>query len=145
MYIFNPHQGAPPKSFWCTPPAGIDIHLDLWRNLTAPCQPLNYSALTQITGELADYQCDSYQFEGGSRATVVNEWNLVCDREQLVSVTETSFLVGTALGSLCSGWVSDKFGRRHTLMVLAATQAVFGKYIRREYSFVGIIIWLFGN
>lgn len=130
-YVFRAFQGAPPNRFWCTPPEAVaadHFALDTWTKVANPCAPLNYtSLLPNVAGALADYRCDSYQFHGDSPVTVVTEWSLVCDRYHLVSVTEMSFLVGTAIGSLCSGWVSDKFGRRHTLMMLATAQAVFGK------------------
>jgi len=36
------------------------------------------------------------------------QWQLVCDREQLVKVAEMMFLAGVAVGGLVSGMVSDR-------------------------------------
>nr|CAD7587852.1 unnamed protein product [Timema genevievae] len=44
------------------------------------------------------------------------QWNLVCDRQALPNVAEMMFLAGVALGGLISGMISDRFGRKKTLM-----------------------------
>jgi hypothetical protein len=36
------------------------------------------------------------------------QWQLVCDRAQLVNVAEMMFLAGVAAGGLVSGMVSDR-------------------------------------
>uniref|UniRef100_A0A182T940 Major facilitator superfamily (MFS) profile domain-containing protein n=1 Tax=Anopheles maculatus TaxID=74869 RepID=A0A182T940_9DIPT len=43
-----------------------------------------------------------------------------------MSIVEMCFLAGAALGSVGSGWISDQFGRRHTLMGFALIQGVTG-------------------
>lgn len=59
-------------------------------------------------------------------ATIGSEWNLVCDRKQLMSIVEMSLLAGTADGSVCGGWISVKLGRRGTLMALASIHTGIG-------------------
>lgn len=110
-----------------------NINLETWRNLSRPCEQINLKdiliAAEQIfdtTEDFHPYDCDEYEFEGYQN--VISEWKLVCDREHLVSVVEMCFLAGAAIGSICSGWVSDRYGRRHTLMVLILLQAFFGMY-----------------
>lgn len=109
-----------------------NITISQWRNLTKPCEPIDLktilSANKQTFNESEDfhpYDCYAYDFDGNEN--VISEWNLVCDREHLASVVEMCFLVGAAVGSIFSGWVSDRYGRRHTLMVLILMQAIFGK------------------
>lgn len=108
----------------------LDMNLSDWRNMTSPCEALNSTQLSLYSSELAFYECDNYEYEGDDN--IISEWNLVCDRSHLVSVVEMCFLAGAAVGSICSGWVSDRFGRRHTLLILATTQTVFGMYIDTE-------------
>lgn len=59
--------------------------------------------------------------------TIVSEWSLVCDRLYLASVVESCFLLGAGMGSVTSGWISDQYGRKNTLMAFASVQLVTGK------------------
>lgn len=58
----------------------------------------------------------------------MQEFELVCDRN-ILSLVETCFLVGAAAGAVLSGWISDRFGRRHTLMAFVTIQSVFGEFV----------------
>lgn len=120
-------------NYYCAPPEGLeDINITLWRSLTKPCEPIDLKIILPATDQSYDlsedfysFDCDVYDFDG--QENVISEWNLVCDREYLVNVVEMCFLAGAAIGSICSGWVSDRYGRRHTLMVLILLQAIIGK------------------
>lgn len=59
--------------------------------------------------------------------TVISDWGLVCDRKQLNNMAEMVFLAGVALGGLVSGIISDKYGRKKTLMTSIFLQALLGK------------------
>lgn len=59
--------------------------------------------------------------------TIIAEWSLVCDKAYLTSFVEMCFLTGAAIGSVVSGWISDRFGRKHTLMCFAMIQAICGE------------------
>lgn len=96
-----------------------------WTNATPVCGAPNATALRHMDARLADYGCERYVFEGPH--TVIAEWSLVCERFHLLSVVEMCFLAGAGVGSMCSGWLSDKFGRRHTLMGFVVAQSVLGK------------------
>ena len=56
-------------------------------------------------------------------STLVTEFNLVCDpaREVWVPIFNSCFMLGLALGSLIFGVLSDKLGRRHTLLLAILT------------------------
>lgn len=62
-----------------------------------------------------------------SGTTVISDFNLVCDRKQLNNMAEMVFLAGVALGGLVSGIISDKYGRKKTLMTSIFLQALLGK------------------
>lgn len=120
------------NEFHCARPEGIDDdNIELWRNLTKPCEPNNLKHILiatnqefNATEDFHTFDCVAYEYEGNEN--IISEWNLVCDRAHLVYVAEMCFLAGAAVGSICSGWVSDRYGRRHTLMVLILLQAIFG-------------------
>jgi MFS family permease len=61
--------------------------------------------------------------------TIISEWSIVCDRHYLESVVESCFLAGAGLGSVSSGWISDRYGRKNTLMIFATIQFVTGEYL----------------
>lgn len=103
-----------------------NMDMNKWKNMTEPCKSVNNTALLLYSSYLESYECNTYEYEGDSN--IISEWDLVCDRYNLLSVVEMCFLAGAAIGSICSGWVSDRFGRRHTLMILATTQTIFGKH-----------------
>lgn len=110
-----------------------DVDIELWRNLTMPCEQNDLKdiliGLNQVinnTEHYINYDCEAYEYEGHDN--IIKEWNLVCDQQYLVPTIELCFLAGTAIGSISSGWVSDRYGRRHTLMVLLLLQAIFGMY-----------------
>ncbi|XP_014283794.1 organic cation transporter protein [Halyomorpha halys] len=61
--------------------------------------------------------------------TLVTEWDLVCDRKYLLNVAEMMYLMGVAVGGLVCGYISDRFGRKKTLMFSLLCQMVIGVFI----------------
>ncbi|XP_067642116.1 uncharacterized protein [Eurosta solidaginis] len=130
------------KDFWCARPDNApDMDVSLWRNLSQPVGAcsilnLNYSQLPDllplnILGSSQLIPCTKFEFsseEIGARS-IVEEFDLVCSRKELISVMEMSFLAGAALGSVSSGWISDRFGRKHTLMAFVLVQIVAGTLV----------------
>ena len=120
------------------------MDVTMWKNLTQTSDScsildMDYSRMTTLTS-LLDYlktplhtlnytECSSFEFSSGENdgKTLVEEFNLVCSRRQLLSVVEMCFLAGAAVGSVSSGWISDRFGRKHTLMGFALIQTTFGE------------------
>ena len=45
------------------------------------------------------------------------DFNLVCDRAGLLSIRQMIFFLGMVIGCLCTGQLSDKFGRKKTMLV----------------------------
>ncbi|XP_037951380.1 organic cation transporter protein [Teleopsis dalmanni] len=127
------------KDFWCARPTDmLDMNATTWKNLTQPngdsCTILDsddyFTLLTLAAEDNTSYtNCKNFEFyhaEGDTSVTLVEEFNLVCGRRNLLSVVEMCFLAGAAIGSVSSGWISDRFGRKHTLMCFASIQAIFG-------------------
>lgn len=71
---------------------------------------------------------DRFVFDSSiSDKTIQSEWNVVCEDATLLHFIEMCFLAGAAIGSLLSGTLSDEYGRRHTLMIVVALQAIIGE------------------
>lgn len=60
--------------------------------------------------------------------TVISEFALLCGRKQLNNMAEMMFLAGVTLGGLVSGIISDKYGRKKTLMASILIQTLLGKF-----------------
>lgn len=54
------------------------------------------------------------------------QWDLICDKSILGSVSSSVIFAGWLLGVVILGWVSDKFGRREVMYFSTALAAVFG-------------------
>ncbi|BFF89089.1 organic cation transporter protein [Drosophila madeirensis] len=137
IYVFQ----TAPKDFWCAQPANLQqMNLSEWRNLSQTADgclllDVDYTQLILEDGKLTNWpanasdlgyrQCQDFEFSGNEALTLVQEFELVCGRD-ILSLVETCFLVGAAAGAVLSGWISDRFGRRHTLMAFVTIQSVFG-------------------
>ena len=91
-------------------------------------------------------ECKSWEYDMSLIGkTIVSEWSIVCSKGYLTSVVESCFLAGkrvafkkiikfnfcnffsgAGLGSVSSGWISDQYGRKPTLMTFATIQLVTG-------------------
>lgn len=146
-HIFVPTFHAAPRDYWCTAPAHLS-HLEpqVWREYSQPsgaCRILDlpWGNITEeqvINGSAPKAElipcshwtwADSHFSGGVDTATVVSEWHLVCDRASLLSAAEAAFLAGVALGGLVSGVISDRYGRRTTLIIASVTQTAIGTLI----------------
>ncbi|VVC43030.1 Hypothetical protein CINCED_3A022033 [Cinara cedri] len=153
IYVLT-FQGAD-TDFWCAPPPGVlqRISVDQWKNLSGvfpaitptktpvynPCyyRDLNYESLLEknnykdllqtYTDKDKIKACTSWQFNTSEFGdTITSEWNLVCDRKDLKNFAEMMFLMGVAFGGFFSGLVSDRFGRKKTLMASLIMQLALG-------------------
>ncbi|XP_017031297.1 organic cation transporter protein isoform X2 [Drosophila kikkawai] len=139
VYVFQ----TAPKDFWCAQPDHLrQMSLSEWRNLSQTSNgclllDVDYSQVSYNGNQLINWpanaselgyrQCPHFEFSDvdGPAKTLVQEFELVCGRD-ILSLVETCFLVGAAAGAVLSGWISDRFGRRHTLMAFVTIQSVFG-------------------
>ncbi|XP_074529206.1 solute carrier family 22 member 4 [Halichoeres trimaculatus] len=97
--------------------------LDVVRNLSAegyvPGRDVNLTELGQegcLDGW--SYSKEIYQ------SNIVTEWDLVCDNQWKVPFASSTLFVGYLLGSLVSGQLSDRFGRKKVVFFSLAAQCV---------------------
>ncbi|XP_034539083.1 solute carrier family 22 member 5-like isoform X2 [Notolabrus celidotus] len=98
--------------------------LDVVRNLSAqgflPGRDVNLTELQQegcVDGW--SYSKDIYQ------STIVSEFDLVCSEQWKQTFTSTVFFLGVLVGSLISGQLSDRFGRKPVFFATLVVQTVF--------------------
>ncbi|KAF6721099.1 Solute carrier family 22 member 5 [Oryzias melastigma] len=97
--------------------------LDIVKNLSSegyvPGRDVNLTNLQQeacLDGW--SYSTEIYQ------STIVTEWNLVCDNQWKVPFASSSLFVGYLFGSLISGQLSDRFGRKKVVFMSLAAQCL---------------------
>jgi OCT family organic cation transporter-like MFS transporter 4/5 len=57
--------------------------------------------------------CSHYDYDPSIfTSTVVTEFNLVCDRQYIQTLSKTIYMMGMLVGSFVFGWLGDKCGRR---------------------------------
>jgi OCT family organic cation transporter-like MFS transporter 4/5 len=57
-------------------------------------------------------------------STIVSQWDLVCDRAWLVDLVSTVYMVGRLIACIIYGPISDRFGRKLTVIVFHAVKMV---------------------
>ena len=103
------------------PPWTVDFHnssIDVW--------PGNITRDKKVLGHCVP-GCVDYEFDHEFWvSTMVTEWDLVCDNSWLKTLAKLLLFTGFALGSFCSGLVSDRYGRKVAIWVSSVTMVVFG-------------------
>ncbi|CAL1296171.1 unnamed protein product [Larinioides sclopetarius] len=127
---------APNVDHWCARPKEVmqsNISLEEWKNFSLPivksrsgvdeysrCTMYNISVKNGSLHRLGNadiIKCNSWEYDlSFYKSTIVNEWNLVCDKEWLVSMSKTIYMLAFFLSSLINGQLSDRFGRRKVLI-----------------------------
>ncbi|XP_077381420.1 solute carrier family 22 member 7-like isoform X2 [Festucalex cinctus] len=77
------------------------------------------------------------------KSTLATEWDLVCERRRLSGAMTTVFFVGLMLGAAVSGTLSDRFGRKTTVLVSYVTTAFFGLASALSYNFTMFAVMRF--
>ncbi|KAL1252329.1 hypothetical protein QQF64_017022 [Cirrhinus molitorella] len=84
---------------------------------------------------------DGWEYDKGTYiSTIVSEWDLVCSDDWRAPLTSSLFYSGVLTGSLISGQMSDRFGRKNVLFVTMAIQTVFTSI--KISSILGCFRWL---
>ncbi|XP_053568753.1 solute carrier family 22 member 7 [Bombina bombina] len=82
--------------------------------------------------------CDQgYVFDTSTyTSTTVTQWDLVCEKKGLNQASATFFFIGLTVGSIISGYLSDRFGRRKILLLSFLGSTLFGVMSALSVSFV---------
>ncbi|XP_053597210.1 organic cation transporter protein-like [Microplitis demolitor] len=68
--------------------------------------------------------CSSFVFDKSGRSTIVNEWQLVCDRKVHRANTFLAYAFGKLVGGGILGIAADKYGRKKSLIISLVLQTV---------------------
>ncbi|KAK5918298.1 hypothetical protein CgunFtcFv8_003073 [Champsocephalus gunnari] len=97
----------------------LDVVINMSAEGLIPGRDVNLTDLVQegcLDGW--NYSKDIYQ------SNIVTEWDLVCDDQWKVPFASSTLFVGYLFGSLISGHVSDRFGRKKVVFISLVAQSV---------------------
>lgn len=84
--------------------------IDYQCSLPAGYEDRNVSKCFKFEGSTE--KCSHWQFDNTFYTkTLIDEFELVCDREHYISMTKSIFQIGYLVSSILTGWMSDKYGR----------------------------------
>ena len=92
-------------------------------------------------------KCESWDYDQSFwRRTIIQEWDLVCERNELRKLTQQATFFGLLVGVFASGLISDRFGRMPAMMSLLSCCVLFGllSAFATSYTVFLIGIWACG-
>jgi len=128
---------APPVDHWCARPDTLSHwSMEQWRNFSSPpgdsCHIYNRSYSVYADVNFSDVYppstishdlipCSSWHFDNSWYLnTIRQKFNLVCDDAILNNVASSTFFAGTGVGVFIAGLLSDKIGRKKTILIFIA-------------------------
>ncbi|KAK2176140.1 hypothetical protein NP493_680g00020 [Ridgeia piscesae] len=135
---------------WCHVPELANLSDDLQRYISVPntdgephtysqcyMYHLNYSGYStkeflrwnrsaHVDTNTPTKKCNSWQYDQSVfTSTYVSAMDLVCDRAWMVSLIQTIYMTGFLSGCIGFGQLSDRIGRKKTLVISLACETVF--------------------
>ncbi|CAD5117723.1 DgyrCDS6470 [Dimorphilus gyrociliatus] len=83
-------------------------------------------------------KCPNGTSFSGSVFSIVNEWDLTCDKAYLVELSQTILVVGVIVGAMLCSSLSDRFGRKVVFLSSMLAESVLGclvTFMPNYYSF----------
>ncbi|XP_076336274.1 organic cation transporter protein-like isoform X2 [Tachypleus tridentatus] len=132
---------APDIDHWCSrPPAYSNLTVNQWKSLAIPpvknesnsttySHCLMYENITAFSlgGEHSNVTCTSWEYDNSFyTSTVVDEWDLVCGSDWLLSMSTTIVMTGFLFSVFICGQLSDRFGRRPITLTCIALSLLSG-------------------
>ncbi|XP_044536581.1 solute carrier family 22 member 20-like [Gracilinanus agilis] len=78
-----------------------------------------------------------------SPSSIITEWDLVCERKSLKSVTQIIFMGGQQVGTVFFGILSDRFGRRTMLLWSSLMATITGACTALMPTLAGFTVFTF--
>ena len=136
-HIFHAGFITPKQRFWCNkaldeagnnipPPWTVECKYNDTITTMVDVWPSNMTTDKKLLGHCIP-ECVDYEFDPDFWvSTLVTEWDLVCEKSWLKTLAKMLLFTGLALGSFCSGLVSDRFGRKIAIWSSSVTMCIFG-------------------
>jgi len=137
-HIFHAGFITPKQKFWCEKAINDKTGEDIPPPWSVTYQYPEKNQTYLVYPGMHDYEnkkllghcipgCVDYEFDHSFWvSTMITEWDLVCERSWLKTLAKLLLFTGFALGSFCSGLVSDRYGRKIAIWVCSVMMVVFG-------------------
>ncbi|KAF5181818.1 Solute carrier family 22 member [Thalictrum thalictroides] len=99
------------------------------------------------SGSVCDLVPGSWEWIGGSSASTISEWGLLCGDKYKVGLAQSGFFAGCMVGAGIFGHLSDSFlGRKGSLTTVCVLNAIFGclTALSPTYWFYAVLRFLTG-
>jgi len=141
--------------FWCRRPENSTYSVQEWKELThaKTTDDLNQTKYDACHVRYPNQENEGYvkceEFEYDRRfwqSTIIMDFNLVCERAPWIKFTQQMTFFGLMCGVLTAGLISDRFGRRPSMLVLLLTLVVAGtaSSFTTNYPSFLISVWFCG-
>lgn len=78
-----------------------------------------------LEGNETQHKCNSWVYDKSVfQTSITSDMNLVCDRKNLATFAMTAHFLGMTVGSLPSGWLADRFGRKTIIISGVVLQGI---------------------
>lgn len=105
---------APPTNFSCASPE------------SATNESLMFKCYVDV-GNGTMEKCNHFRYDKRIfRETIITQWDLVCDKEQLTNLVQSFTMLGVLVGNFLFSAMADRIGRKKPLMIAIALQSVTG-------------------
>lgn len=93
--------------------------------------------------EVCQENCLEYEYDKSFwKSTIIMEWDLVCDKMFYRELSEIILWFGLAVGTLISGIVSDKYGRKTAIYLMSQLLFGFGFLMTSMPNFISfVLVW----
>ncbi|XP_033021375.1 solute carrier family 22 member 13-like [Lacerta agilis] len=119
---------------------GLNLTEEERLNLTLPKKPdgtfeecLMYTPVDWALDAIIQYGLNSTEkcrrgwvYPSNQEPSLLTQFDLVCDREDLNDISQSIYMLGLLAGALVSGLLSDRFGRRPSILLSMLIEGVFG-------------------
>ncbi|XP_022241324.1 organic cation transporter protein-like [Limulus polyphemus] len=139
---------APEIDFWCQRPQTVldNMSVEEWKVLAIPTQinllteEKEYSKCTMYETKIngtnekdvfinvnKTVACEKFEFDHSIySSTLLEEWNLVCEDNWLISLSQSAYMAGFLVAVLVLGQASDRLGRLPVMLLCFAFMIIAG-------------------
>lgn len=96
----------------------------------APLSTTNESTIMKCYVDVGNgtmKKCTNFKYDKRVfKESIITQWDLVCDREQLANFVQSCIMFGVLIGNMVFSMMADRIGRKKPLMIAIGLQSITG-------------------